>query len=111
MVQPDLERKSCNKGGYASLRNYRKQVTDYFAYYWNWIDFFMLSLFLLGELCRLIPNGQDARRIILAFSLFVFYIRFLHNLTAFENIGPKVFMIFKMVSYELYVIHVVIQYK
>ncbi|XP_072021686.1 transient receptor potential cation channel subfamily M member-like 2 [Amphiura filiformis] len=68
------------------------QLKLYFSNMWNYIDIVMLSLFIIGQMARSDPN---AARIFLAFSLVVFYLRFLRILTVIKNIGPKVLMIFK----------------
>ncbi|XP_072024680.1 transient receptor potential cation channel subfamily M member 2-like [Amphiura filiformis] len=100
LVQPDMGRR-VNKGR-KRLRNItikaKSQIREYMSNYWNWIDIVMLLLFVLGEIIRLSPNGRSPGRIVLAFSLFMFYLRFLHFLTISKNIGPKVFMIFKMLG-------------
>ncbi|XP_072021629.1 transient receptor potential cation channel subfamily M member 5-like [Amphiura filiformis] len=77
-------------------RGRRAQVKQYFTSAWNYMNFVQLLLFVLGEIMRWFPEGRSAGRILLAFSLFVFYIRFLQNLTIVgSNIGAKVIMIFK----------------
>ncbi|XP_072021225.1 transient receptor potential cation channel subfamily M member 5-like [Amphiura filiformis] len=77
----------------------RTNLWDQFKLYiknvWNYIDMAMLSFFVIGEMARSDPNTA---RILLAFSLVLFYLRFLRILTVIKSIGPKVLMIFKTLN-------------
>ena len=86
------------KGAEEKRKTFRAQFKEYILSGWNLIDMMMLGSFLVGEYARVVPAGRQGGRIFLSFSLFMFYIRFLHTLTSVRNIGPKVTMIFKSVS-------------
>ena len=56
------------------------------------------SMFVIAIFLRMFHDTREAGRIILATDLFVLYFRLLEALTIFSSLGPKVLMIFKMVS-------------
>ncbi|XP_072021697.1 transient receptor potential cation channel subfamily M member-like 2 [Amphiura filiformis] len=82
-----------------SCQKWRPNFWDQFKLYiknvWNYIDMTMLFFFVIGEMARSDPNTA---RIFLAFSLVLFYLRFLRILTVIRSIGPKVLMIFKTLN-------------
>ncbi|XP_072020595.1 transient receptor potential cation channel subfamily M member 5-like [Amphiura filiformis] len=65
---------------------------------WNKIDIVTQLLFVLGTFLRYStdPIVIENARILLAFDLFIFYVRLLEYLTFVKRIGPKVFMIGRM---------------
>ena len=77
-----------------SKGKFREYITDY----WNLIDVTIYSMFVIAIFLRMFHDTREAGRIILATDLFVLYFRLLEALTIFSSLGPKVLMIFKMVS-------------
>ncbi|XP_072018188.1 transient receptor potential cation channel subfamily M member 5-like [Amphiura filiformis] len=80
----------------------------YFRVPWNWNDIFNLTLFTVGMILRLTAFGRNEARIILAFSLFGFYFRLLHELTPFKFTGPKVLMVGQMILDVLVILTIMI---
>ena len=77
---------------------FNQKLKDYVGSYWNKIDILMLSLFGVAMIFRHVPSTNEVGRVLLAFDVFVFYFRQLHIFTISEKLGPKVIMVFKMVS-------------
>ncbi|XP_072021681.1 transient receptor potential cation channel subfamily M member 5-like [Amphiura filiformis] len=71
------------------------EIWEYVRNHWNWIDIYMLVFFILGVILRLANHRHEAR-IVLALSIFGFYLRLLHKLTLFKYTGPKILMIGQM---------------
>ncbi|XP_072020324.1 transient receptor potential cation channel subfamily M member 5-like [Amphiura filiformis] len=74
------------------------RLEGWWSDHWNKIDIVTQLLFVLGTFLRYStdPVVVENARIILAFDLFIFYVRLLEYLTFVKRIGPKVFMIGRM---------------
>lgn len=79
---------------------------DYKSNEWNYFDIGALTLYITGFTLRMIyhrdpticPECLYVARIILAFSLLIFFGRTLQFLSAYESLGPKIYMLYGLVS-------------
>lgn len=65
------------------------------------MDVATLLLFGIGLGLRFFPGTFQAARIVLALDLMVFYMRLLQSFSVSKNLGPKLIMIARMVSFVL----------
>lgn len=79
---------------------------------WNYFDIGALLLYVIGFTLRMIyhvdptihPEFLNWARIALAFSLLIFFCRTLQFLSNYESLGPKIYMIYGLVSNLLIII-------
>ena len=74
-----------------------KTLLIYFSNGWNYFDLLAGCLFFLGLDIWWSPFSPQTSRILMALSLLIYYIRILHIFVIFKCIGPKLYIIWKMV--------------
>ena len=77
---------------------------NYSSDMWNFLDILTLVTYIPGLILRLIPATVCgtcfyASRIVLAFNYMMFFFRILHMFAVHQELGPKLVMIGKMVSF------------
>lgn len=81
-------------------------ISGYISNGWNYFDVGALTIYIFGFILRVIyhsdptscPDCLYVARIMLAFSLIIFFIRALEYLSIIDATGPKIYMMRKLVS-------------
>ncbi|XP_072021882.1 transient receptor potential cation channel subfamily M member-like 2 [Amphiura filiformis] len=81
---------------HGDAQKWRLRFKEWFSDYWNQLDFATLLLFGIGTAMRFNAGLLNAARVVLAFDLFIFYMRLLNSFTIYQHLGPKLIMIGKM---------------
>jgi len=78
----------------------KAKFKKFFNNSWNTIEYCAVILFTIGLILRFIPNSYDsylAARILWCIDIILWFIKILYGYTLNRNLGPKLFMIKKMV--------------
>ena len=80
------------------------KLYSYITNGWNIVDVITILLFICGMMFKLIRTDDtlEAARVILGLNLITFFIRILHIFSVHKELGPKLVMIGRMVSYILF---------
>ncbi|KAH0626691.1 hypothetical protein JD844_001798, partial [Phrynosoma platyrhinos] len=87
-------RQGCFVGSHPMLQ----RVRLYFQDTWNQLDITALLLFMIGLVCRLIPQSYESGRTILCLDFMVFTVRLIHIFAVNKQLGPKMIIVGRMMK-------------
>ena len=81
-----------------------RMLYSYISDFWNFLDLLTILLFIAGIVLQVLNCDDcfDASRIVLAINLMTFFFRILHIFSIHKELGPKLVMIGRMVSMNLF---------
>jgi hypothetical protein len=87
------------------------KLKDFFFDVWNAIEFVSIVIFLIGEILRFVPNNDNcyaAARIIISIDVILWFFKSLYTYVFLKSLGPKLYMIAKMVVELLYFLLIIV---
>ncbi|XP_016850135.2 transient receptor potential cation channel subfamily M member 4 [Anolis carolinensis] len=76
----------------------RQRIRLYFQDTWNQLDITALLLFMIGLVCRLLPQSYESGRTILCLDFMVFTLRLIHIFAVNKQLGPKMIIVGRMMK-------------